>query len=67
MKRVSLFILVLALLASAEYFNVATYDIYTGYYYYYTDYTMICGLVVVLTAVGAAGGWAYARFVSKSK
>jgi len=59
--------LVLAILASLEYVGVETYDIYTGLSYTYTDYVTICGLLVVLTAVGAAGGWAYAKFVRKPR
>ena len=35
--------------------------------FYYTDYTMICGLLVVLPLIGAAIGWAYTKFVNKPK
>jgi hypothetical protein len=58
---------VLGVLSSLEYFNVATYDAFTGYYYYYTDFVTICGVLVVFTAIGAAGGWAYSKFISKPK
>jgi len=57
--------LALALLSSLEYFAVEAFDPFTGFYYTYTDYFTICGLVIVLPLIGAALGWAYTRFIRK--